>query len=171
MKKNLDKIGFSATIVVCFTFVYLFFEIIYKTLHGYTFEELGWQYVLILSMALLFIFFSKDEIAYNVPRSLFGGILPLSINMKKERRKQYLYESMMIGFIISFINIFLYFSLEGYKYVTIINFTNNYPVYDMILNTLILFLLTVLILYPILSYICERNVRLYTGFVKNINKK
>ena len=64
--EKMDKVGFASTIVMSYSMIFLFIEIITKFLKGALLESLLCEIFLLVSMLLLFSFLCKDEVIGSV---------------------------------------------------------------------------------------------------------
>ena len=170
-EKKMDKVGFASTIVMSYSMVFLFIEIVTKFLKGVLLESLLWEIFLLVSMLLLFGFLSKDEVALNVPRSLLGRILPLAVNKKKDRNKRYIIDSMIVSFLIVVINIFIY---QVYSHESALQFfclVEGYELYNFVVNSIFLFGVSTAIIFLFERYVCERNIKLYLQYLSFISRE
>lgn len=171
MKKKMDKVGFASTIVVAFTFVYLIIESIYKLLSSGYIGDIAWEAILLFSMVVIFSYLTKDEVAFDVPRSLLGQLLPLDPKKKKDRANNYLKESMVLSLFIVVINICVFVFSSKESAVMLFRLVEGNDIYNIAINSIIFFIIFTVIFYAFDYYVSERNVSIYTKLVKSLNKQ
>lgn len=170
-EKKMDKVGFASTIVMSYSMIFLFIEIITKFLKGALLESLLCEIFLLVSMLLLFSFLCKDEVALNVPRSLLGRLLPLAPNKKKDRNKRYVIDSTIVSFLIVVINVFVYQVFSHEIALQFFCLVEDFELYNFIVNSIFLFGVSTAVIFLFERYICERNIRLYLEYLSFISKE
>lgn len=169
-KKGIDKIGFSSAIIMCITLIYLFIESIYKILKTGNVFEASWEIVLLLIMVLLFGFLNKDEVAYDIPKSLLGLPLPFAKNKTKERLNIYLLDGMVFALFLCLVNTYVYVFMSPDKALLLFRVVDGFELYNLLVNLVIFFLLITGVFFTIDNYISERNIKIYLEYLKNLTK-
>lgn len=169
--RKMDKVGFASTIVMSYAMVFLFIEIITKLLKGTLIETMLWEIILLLTMIMLFAYLCKDEVALNVPRSLLGRILPLSANKKQSRYKRYIKEGMIVSLLVVVINVFVYEVFSPESSLQFFSVVDGYELYNFIVNSFLLFIISGVIIFLFDQYVCERNIKLYLEYLNLISKE
>jgi hypothetical protein len=157
-ERQTQSIGNAGGIITLITVFYLLIEITYKYVSTKDILSCSWEIILLIIISVVFIVANRKEKELNLPKSIFGRILPTEKTKAAHKTRVISYFFKSLSLAVSLIFFTVIFSLLGVEEV--------YPI-----PLLVLQFAGIFIIFFVLDYIWgEHLCKKYNQWLKNIDE-